>query len=393
MKPAPQNPQQLQGRGKIAPMEGLARRHSEGDRYVEATRRLQTGQHLQRPKGRENHRLFVFKQKVDRRFKARLVVQDHVQEPGIDYGRSYVPLCRNGSIRTLLAIACEHGWPVWQIDGMVACLQSLVDKDVFVEPAQGHDPRDSKTGEVMVYKLQRSLYGLAQLSVLWYDTIDGELVVIGFRPTQSYPCVYTHGSGFTLVILTLYVDDIPITGKDPTLVEQKKKELKEIFEMTDMREVIRILAMEVTRDYDEGTLAITQTAYVDDILERFGMQDANAAHTPGYRPELSAEQPEDKLLGAEAAKLYQSITGSLLYLAECTKYDLCYAVNQLTRACSKPAEIHMTATKHALRYLRGMTDLPIVYKRGQFRMVSYTQTRHSKPTPTTASRRQDISFS
>ena len=125
--------------------------------------------------------------------------------------------------------------------------------------------------------------------------------------------------------------------------------------------------MEGTRDYDKGTLAITQTAYVDNILERSGMQDANAAHTPGYEPELSAEQPEDKLLGAETTKLYQSITGSLLYLAQCTRYDL-----WLTRACSKPAEIHMTAAKHALRYLRGTTDLPIVYKRGQFWMVSYT---------------------
>ena len=197
-------------------------------------------------------------------------------------------------------------------------------------------------------------------------------MVIGFKPTQSDPCVYTHGSGVILVILTLYVEDILITGKDPTLVEQKKKEFKERFEMTDMGEVSHILGMEVTRDYDEGTLAITQTAYAINILERFGMQDANAAYTPGYGPELSAEQLKDKLLGAEATKLYQSITGSLLYLAQCTRYDLCYAVNQLTRACSKPAEIHMTAAKRVLRYLRGTTDLPIVYKRGKFRMVSYT---------------------
>ena len=130
--------------------------------------------------------------------------------------------------------------------------------------------------------------------------------------------------------------------------------------------------MEVTLDYDKGTLAITQTTYVDNILGRFGMKDANAAHNLGYGLELSAEHPEDKLLGAEATKLYQSTTGSLLYLAQCTRYDLCYVVNQLTRACSKPAEIHMTAAKHSLRYLlRGTTDLPIVYKRGQFRMVSY----------------------
>ena len=102
------------------------------------------------------------------------------------------------------------------------------------------------------------------------------------------------------------------------------------------------------------------------------MQEANAAHTPGYGPELSAEQPKDKLLGTEATKLYQPITGSLLYLAQCTRFDVCYGVNQLTRACSKPAEIHMTAAKHALRYLRGTTDLPIAYKRGHFRIVSHT---------------------
>ena len=77
--------------------------------------------------------------------------------------------------------------------------------------------------------------------------------------------------------------------------------------------------MEVTRDYEERALAITQTAYVDNILERFGMQAANAVHTPGYGPELSAEQPKAKL----ATKLYHPLTGSLLYLAQCTRYDLC----------------------------------------------------------------------
>ena len=147
---------------------------------------------------------------------------------------------------------------------------------------------------------------------------------------------------------------------------------KERFEMTDMGEVTRILGMEVKRDYDQGTLAITQTDYVENLLERFEMQNANVAHTPGYGQELSSEQPEDKLLGAQGIKLYQSITGSLLYLAQCTRYDLCYAVNQLTRACNRPVEVHMTAAKHVLRYLRGTPDLPITYRKGQLRLVSYT---------------------
>lgn len=314
---------------------------------------------------------FVFKQKADGSLKVRLVVQGHVQESGIDYGRSYAPVCRIGSVRTLLAIACEHGWPVWQMDVCVAFLQSEIDKDVWVKPAPGQNVKDPVTGDIMVYKLERSLYGLAQSPVLWYDTIDEVLVVIGFRPTQSDPCVYIHGRGDTLVILTLYVDDILISGKDPELVANLKTELRDRFEMKDMGEVSHILGMEVTRNYEEGTLAVSQKGYVKNILERFGMENCNPVSTPGYGPELSTDQPADKLLGAAESKMYQSITGSLLYLAQCTRYDLCYAVNQLTRACSKPAQAHMTAAKHALRYLRGKPDLPIVFKRGQFRIAAF----------------------
>ena len=64
--------------------------------------------------------------------------------------------------------------------------------------------------------------------------------------------------------------------------------------------------------------------------------------------------------------------GSVLYFAQVTRYDICHAVNQLTRACSKPAVIPLTAVEHLLRYLKRHPDLVIVYKRGQFRMTGYT---------------------
>lgn len=81
-------------------------------------------------------------------------------------------------------------------------LQSEIDTGVYVKAASGKDARNPKTREIMVYNLEQSLYGLTQSPVLWYDTIAGVLVAIGFRPTQSDPCVYTHGSGDTVVTLT-----------------------------------------------------------------------------------------------------------------------------------------------------------------------------------------------
>ena len=133
--------------------------------------------------------------------------------------------------------------------------------------------------------------------------------------------------------------------------------------MTDMGEVSLILGMEVTRQYKQGTLSISQVDHVNSILERFGMKDCNPVHTPGYGSNISNEQPESSLLDTTGTKLYQAMVGSMLYLTQCTRYDMSYAVNQLTRAFSKPAHAHMTASKHALRYLKGHPDLPITYKR------------------------------
>ena len=194
----------------------------------------------------------------------------------------------------------------------------------------------------------------------------------GWKRTQSDPCVYVYTSGNIIVILTVYVDDILITGGDQQLVDQKKKELTDRFEMTDMGEVKRILGIDVQRDYEQGTLAISQEHYVNTLLERFGMQEANPVSTPGYGAEISTNQPQDQILGSTDKKIYQSMTGSILYLAQCTRFDLSYAALQLSKACSNPAQVNMTAAKHVLRYLRGNPVLPIVYKRGQFRLAAFT---------------------
>ena len=315
---------------------------------------------------------FVFKKKLDGRFKARLVVGGHRQEPGQDYGRSYAPVCRIGSIRITCAIGCHNNWPIYQLDVVGAFLNALCDRDVYVRPAPGTSAKNSATGEPMVYKLERSLYGLSQSPALWNDTLNESLTVFGWKRTQSDPCVYVYTSGNIIVILTVYVDDILITGGDQQLVDQKKKELTDRFEMTDMGEVKRILGIDVQRDYEQGTLAISQEHYVNTLLERFGMQEANPVSTPGYGAEISTNQPQDQILGSTDKKIYQSMTGSILYLAQCTRFDLSYAALQLSKACSNPAQVNMTAAKHVLRYLRGNPVLPIVYKRGQFRLAAFT---------------------
>jgi hypothetical protein len=59
---------------------------------------------------------------------------------------------------------------------------------------------------------------------------------------------------------------------------------------------------------------------------------------------------------------YQEHVGSLLYLSVYTRPDLCFAVNQLAKHMSNPGEVHWTALRRCLRYLKGTATFGITYK-------------------------------
>ena len=60
---------------------------------------------------------------------------------------------------------------------------------------------------------------------------------------------------------------------------------------------------------------------------------------------------------------YQSMVGSLLYAAITTRPDIAQAVGAVTKFNSKPSEVHLTAVKRILRYLKGTVDLALKYQK------------------------------
>ena len=58
---------------------------------------------------------------------------------------------------------------------------------------------------------------------------------------------------------------------------------------------------------------------------------------------------------------YRSLVGALLYLANLTRVDICYAVLQLSRGMARPNSTDLVAEKRVLRYLRGTTNFKLKY--------------------------------
>ena len=58
---------------------------------------------------------------------------------------------------------------------------------------------------------------------------------------------------------------------------------------------------------------------------------------------------------------YSNAIGSLMYAMVCTKPDLTYVVNIISRFMHNPGKAHSEAIKRILRYLKGSLDLGLVF--------------------------------
>ena len=171
---------------------------------------------------------WVFKVKTDNTYKARLVAQGWNQVHGRDCGGTYAPVCRLQSIRMVLAIAAELNLEVRQLDVKTAFLYADIEEEVYVKTALGFETTN-KDGVQLVMKLGKSLYGLAQSPRSWWKTIDPKLIEIRFVPLKSDSCVYIYNHNNTVVIITLYVDDLLVIGSNVRVIETIKKKLKDNF--------------------------------------------------------------------------------------------------------------------------------------------------------------------
>ena len=66
------------------------------------------------------------------------------------------------------------------------------------------------------------------------------------------------------------------------------------------------------------------------------------------------------------------VIGALMYLANCTRPDIAFAVNLLARYSAAPTRRHWVGVKTILRYLKGTLDLGLFFpKKNNLTMVGY----------------------
>ncbi|KAL0455866.1 UNVERIFIED_CONTAM: hypothetical protein Slati_0925800 [Sesamum latifolium] len=125
-----------------------------------------------------------------------------------------------------------------------------------------------------------------------------------------------------------------------------------------MGEADVILDIKLIRSTDG--IVISQSHYVEKIIEKFGYQNSRIAKTP-YDSSVALFKNKSGVLVAQLR--YSQIIGSLQYLANGTRLDISFSVSKLARYTCCPDKTHWGALNRVLRYLKGMVSLAIHYGR------------------------------
>ena len=203
-----------------------------------------------------------------------------------------------------------------------------------------------------VVKLNKALYGCIQSSKIWYDTLTGKLVEIGFQKNLNDDCVWNRidsdGNQCTVVI---HVDDLMITARDENILTSEIKLLQDKFgELTITRgKTLNYLGM--TFDFSvDSKVRITMDGFVEEMLgDLEGIIDGEV-ETP-CRSDIFKVR-ENGLINDTKKDLFHSTTARLLYLAKRARPDLLVAVSYLTKRVQKPTNDDYSKLERAVKYLR-----------------------------------------
>ena len=293
------------------------------------------------------------------KYKARLVAKGYSQIKGIDYDETFSPVARFESVRTLLALAAQNDLHVHQMDVTSAFLNGELQEDIYMSQPEGYV---CKGKEDLVCKLKRSIYGLKQSSRCWNSSLNSYLKKLNFVQSVCDPCIYVKGTENPL-ILAVYVDDIILICKSASEIQSVKCNLMNQYKMSDLGQLKYFLGVKVDQNVKNGTIFLSQSAYAERLINKFGMSEANPVKTP-IEPNFKFDAVNDDNRLSDPVE-YQSVIGSLLYLATKTRPDICFAVGKLARYCSNPSKVHWLAAKGVIRYLKGTVNYGLLYSRSE----------------------------
>ena len=272
-------------------------------------------------------------------------------------------MARITSIRILFALASTHDLYVHQMDVKTAFLNGDLNEEIYMEQPEGFVLPGN---EHKVCKLVQSLYGLKQAPKQWHHKFDSKILSNGFVHNISDKCLYIKVCNAYIIIICLYVDDMLIMSNDMKGIIETKRFLSSTFKMKDLGQVDTILGIKMKRN--SGGYVLNQSHYIEKVLNKFSHLNIKEVNTP-FDPSIKLVKNDGRAI---AQLEYANAIGSLMYVTQCTRPDIAFAVSKLSRFTSNPSVDHWKAIGRVFGYLKKTKNLGLYYSKFPAILEGYT---------------------
>ena len=188
--------------------------------------------------------------------KARFVAKGFTQIPGVNFYESYASIVRYESLWMNLAIVAATDMEVWQINYVAAYLNAKPQATVYIELLDGAKVK----GKVRI--LQKSLYSTMDGVANWWETLDRDMLELGYCQSRADPLVHSRHVDDEITIMSTYTNNMTGISSTKEGAERVKAELGQRYKIKNLGEANLILGIKIERDREAGTLSISQHAYI-----------------------------------------------------------------------------------------------------------------------------------
>lgn len=168
---------------------------------------------------------FNIKRKVDGsvdRYKARLVAKGYHQQPGINLSETCSLVIKLITIRVVLSLAVSASWIMKQIVVSNAFLHGTLQEQFYMlQPPGFTHPQFPKA----VCALNKAIFSLKQAPRAWFSKLSTRLLDLGFVGSKSDSTLFILKAPRVWLFALIYVDDIILTGSNPTAIDNLIKVL------------------------------------------------------------------------------------------------------------------------------------------------------------------------
>ncbi|KAK7576778.1 hypothetical protein V9T40_013064 [Parthenolecanium corni] len=266
----------------------------------------------------------------------------------------FAPVANMTTVKVFLCITVQQNLFLHHMDVSSAFLHGELEEAVYMEQPPGF-----VTDKSLVCHLHKSIYGLKVSPKLWNKCIDRFLVNSeGFTRSKFDHCLYFKHNNSDSIFVLIYVDDLLIASSSENLISDFKINISKTFDIVDLKEAERFLGMSIEYDRNNNVMTISQKELILKIIKRFNLTDANPIQTP-MEKDLHLLPSEENNVNLP----YRELLGCLLYISICSRPDISFSVNYLSRFMNSFSDVHFNHLKRIIKYLKQTINLKLTYNK------------------------------